>query len=316
MAPPRISVVIPTYNRASTLKRAIQSVLSQSFNDLELLVVDDASTDTTADVVKKFSDPRLRYLPSQERLGVSRARNIGIQNARGELVAFQDSDDEWRVEKLERQVNAYDAGGPDVALVVCGDLVTNQYSMSYLGVASEDAVVDVSAMAVLRMPPCPCWLANRSALLEAGAFDEQINCFEDWELSLRLLPRGRILMVNEPLVLRQKTPGSLFSQERNYIHNLDRILDRHQQLLKKHPTIWAHYCNLIGQTECQYGSCSVGRAWFRKALIAYPLAPRSWINLACSLFGSAFFRTYVSVARWWRGRYAAPVRPDLYTGTS
>lgn len=314
MAHPRVSVVIPTYNRASTLKRAIQSVLSQSFTDLELLVVDDASTDATADVIKNFSDPRLRYLPSRERLGVSRARNLGINNAQGELVAFQDSDDEWRVEKLARQVSAYDAGGSDIVLVVCGDLVMNQYSMSYLGVASDDAVVDVTAMTVLRIPPCPCWMASKSALIKTGGFDDQLNCFEDWELSLRLSEHGRVLMVNEPYTLRQKTPNSLFSTEKNYIPNLKRILGRHQQRLRQHPVAWTQYCNLLGQTECQYGSCREGRSWFWQALAARPLALRTWANIGFSLLGSAMFRSYVRASRWWRGRFSAPVRPALYTG--
>ncbi|MGH8540326.1 MAG: glycosyltransferase family 2 protein [Stenotrophobium sp.] len=314
MTLPRVSVVLPTYNRAKTLARAVQSVLAQSYTSLELIVVDDCSTDTTPEVVASFRDPRVRYLPSRERLGVSRARNLGIDNARGDLIAFQDSDDEWRVEKLAKQVQAFEESAPDVAVVVCGDLFVNYYEMSYLGINSEDAIVDVTEMAVLRLPPAPCWLVSKKELARTGGFDEAIYCYEDWELALRLTEHGRILMVNEPLTLRQRTPNSLAATEINFIPNLKRILDLHGERVRSHPIAWAMYCNVIGQTECQYGSAIEGRAWFRKALSARPLAPRTWINLLCSYLGRRFFSAYVRAARVWRGRFAPSVRPTLYTG--
>ncbi|MGH8461590.1 MAG: glycosyltransferase family 2 protein [Stenotrophobium sp.] len=314
MSAPKVSVVLPTYNRADTLGRAIQSVLAQSYADLELIVVDDASTDATPQVVAGFRDPRVRYLPSRERLGVSRARNLGIGNSSGELIAFQDSDDEWRVEKLAKQVQVFAAHPSGVSLVLCGDLFVNCYPLSFTGVDSAEAVVDVTEMTVLRLPPAPCWLVPRERLIQAGCFDVQINCYEDWELALRLSESGRILMVNEPLTLRQRTPNSLASTEQNFIPNLKRILDRHGERLRAHPVAWVMYCNVIGQTECQYGSAREGRIWFRKALAAKPLAVRTWANLACSWFGRRVFSTYVRVARDWRSRYSAQVRPPLYRG--
>src|SRR6266540_1479939 len=89
---PSVSVVIPTYNRASLLREAIDSVLNQTFNDLELIIVDDGSTDNTEEVVHSFTDHRLMYLKQQNE-GASSARNAGIQAATGEFIAFLDSDD-------------------------------------------------------------------------------------------------------------------------------------------------------------------------------------------------------------------------------
>lgn len=292
----------------------MRGVLSQSFIDLELIVVDDASTDNTSEVVSSFNDARVRYLPSQERLGVSRARNLGIKNALGTYVAFQDSDDEWRVEKLEKQIVAFQQGGADVVLVACGDIVLNHYPMSYLGVDRDDAVVDITAMSSLRMPPAPCWMATKEALFKTGGFNEQLNCFEDWELSLRMSTLGRMLMVNEPYTLRHRTPNSLFSTEKNYIPNLKYILAQHQERLRKHSSAWAYYCNLIGQTECQYGSCPEGRRWFVQAFSAQPYSLRTWTNLIFSWLGTGSFKIYVALARRAKSRYAAPVRPALYTG--
>lgn len=317
MTHPRVSVVIPTYNRAKTLARAIQSVLAQSFSDLELIVVDDLSTDQTSEVVASFTDPRVRYLPSKERLGVSRARNLGVSHARGDLIAFQDSDDEWRVEKLAKQVQCFDTSGPDVVLVLCGDLFVNCYEMSYLGIASDDSIVDVTEMAVLRLPPAPCWLVSKSALDKTGGFDDQIYCYEDWELAMRLTERqGRIKLVNEPLTLRQRTPNSLAATEQNFIPNLKRILRLHEQRVRSHPIAWAMYCNVLGQTECQYGSPLEGRKWFRQALTARPTSVRTWTNLVLSFLGRGVFSSYVRSARYLRSRFSTQVRPALYTGRS
>ena len=100
-----ISVVLPTYNRARCLSRSINSVLNQTFSNLELIIVDDGSTDNTRELVESFSDPRIRYI-YQENAGACAARNHGINEALGTYIAFQDSDDEWRKDKLEIQLNA------------------------------------------------------------------------------------------------------------------------------------------------------------------------------------------------------------------
>lgn len=306
-----ISVVLPTRNRADTLARAIHSVLAQSYGNLELIVVDDASEDRTPELLAGIADRRLKVLRNPQRLGVSGARNRGVAEARGSWIAFQDSDDEWRLDKLAQQRAA---AAQDVVLVLCGDFVVNDPGMSYLGVDRPEAVLDVTSHVVSRIPGAPCWLARRAAILEAGGFDTAMNCFEDWELALRLSQRGRVMMVNEPLAIRQRTPGSLFSTEQNFIPNLRHIFARHGERLRQHPAIWSFYCNLLGQTLCQFDACREGRAWFVTALRASPRSPRSWANLLMSCAGSAVFRRYTMLARRMRARYAASQRPALYTG--
>lgn len=98
-----ISVVIPTYNRAQTIRMAVDSVLNQTYRDIELIIVDDASTDGTQDVVTQIADDRIRYLRLEQRSGACNARNIGALSARGEFISFQDSDDKWHLDKLEKQ---------------------------------------------------------------------------------------------------------------------------------------------------------------------------------------------------------------------
>ena len=98
-----ISVIIPTYNRAGTLLAAAQSVLQQTYRDIELIIVDDGSTDDTSKVVSALQDGRVRYIPLGKNCGACAARNRGIDEAKGEYIAFQDSDDLWHSDKLERE---------------------------------------------------------------------------------------------------------------------------------------------------------------------------------------------------------------------
>jgi glycosyltransferase involved in cell wall biosynthesis len=113
-----VSVILPTFNRADTLSRSIGSVLEQQHKNLELIVVDDGSTDRTRELVADIRDPRIRYIRHDRNRGQSAARNMGISIARAELIAFQDSDDRWAQEKLARQlpVLLYD---PELAGVYC-----------------------------------------------------------------------------------------------------------------------------------------------------------------------------------------------------
>ena len=109
-----VSIIIPTYNREKTLPDSIRSVLAQTYPDFELIIADDCSTDHTADVVQAIGDPRIRYICLEKNQGACAARNAGIKIAKGELIAFQDSDDTWYPQKLERLLAVMEETGADV----------------------------------------------------------------------------------------------------------------------------------------------------------------------------------------------------------
>lgn len=300
MSRPQVSVVLPTFNREQTVGRAIHSVLGQSFTDLELLVVDDGSTDATAARVSEFADHRLRYIRLPQNAGVSAARNAGAAQARGEWLAFQDSDDEWHLDKLQQQLACAEH---DIGLILCGDRVINNPTASYPLRPLPAPCVDIGPDLYRCIPPAPCFLLRRELFNSSGGFDERLNCFEDWELALRIAPSTRIVMLHRALVFRERTPGSLFSQEVNYAWNLQIILDRHAQALQKHPQAWAYYQNLLGQQLCQSGRASQGRAHFARAWRANPVSPRAWMNWLASWMGARIFCGYVQFARWLKRGY-------------
>jgi glycosyltransferase involved in cell wall biosynthesis len=116
-------VVLPTFNRLYCLPRAVESVLRQTFTDIELIVVDDGSSDGTMDYLRTVSDPRLRVLRHEVNKHGAAARNTGIAAARAPWIAFQDSDDEWLVTMLERQVARVAEAGPEYGASYCGKIV-------------------------------------------------------------------------------------------------------------------------------------------------------------------------------------------------
>ena len=114
---PTVSIIIPTYNREQLLGRAIKSVLAQTYQDFELIIVDDGSTDNTERLVKSFNSEKTRYIRHRKNKGPAAARNTGIRSAKGDYIAFQDSDDEWMPEKLEKQMRAFTTAPPEVGVV-------------------------------------------------------------------------------------------------------------------------------------------------------------------------------------------------------
>jgi glycosyltransferase involved in cell wall biosynthesis len=201
---PRVSVVIPTYNRAAIVVRAIESVLRQTFRDLELIVVDDCSADGTADAVAQIGDPRVQYVRLAKNGGQWHAENIGIARARGEWVAFVDSDDEWLPHKLEKQLARVDQEpDPRVSAVYCRAQVHDQDGLRPVreGLAPEGDVTASLLAGGQTMTPT-VYMVKRSALLEVGGFDESLAGAQDWDLWLRLaLAAHRFAVVQEPLVI-------------------------------------------------------------------------------------------------------------------
>jgi hypothetical protein len=220
-----VSVVIPTYNRAHSVIDAVVSVLSQTYEDLELIVVDDGSTDDTAERIAAVRDPRLSFVLANH-AGVSAARNLGVKQTSGELVAFLDSDDLWRRDKLAHEVALLRAR-PEVDLVFSdlekrhGDRVYPSF-MRETGVFSrrlrnggypEGVVLGMREMYLCLLEEVPikpsALVLRRAAFERVGGFDEHWTSSEDWELLLRLSRTHRFAYVDLPLTVLFISPDSL-----------------------------------------------------------------------------------------------------------
>ena len=188
-AKPRVSVVIPVHNREGTISRAVDSVLTQSWRDLELIVVNDGSTDATMAIVESVSDTRLRLLRHDRNRGAAAARNTGIEAAAGAYVAFLDSDDCWFSDKLEIQIAAMEEAPPKIA-ATCTGYVTHRLGSGRRTFRIPDAPEGwfKAILDVCKVHPSTL-IVRRYAIECVGLQDPSLKCLEDWEWLLRFLER-------------------------------------------------------------------------------------------------------------------------------
>ncbi len=214
VSPPAVSAVIPTWNRADLVVRAVRSALGQQMADLEVIVVDDGSTDHTRAAVEAMGDPRVTVLALPRRVGSGAARNHGIRAARAELVAFLDSDDEWRPTALAAMRARLDGAGDQRATVVyCRLEVRDERSGRTVPPGPDDLAApegDVLDHLLAGWQPrsASAVAVRRAALLEAGGFDESLPAWVDMDLWLRLARAGhRFVAVPEPLGVKHEHAG-------------------------------------------------------------------------------------------------------------
>ncbi|MEO7100873.1 MAG: glycosyltransferase family A protein [Luteolibacter sp.] len=206
-----VSVIIPTYNRCATIVAAVESVLAQSYRDIEVIIVDDGSTDSTTDILADYSD-RISII-RQENSGPSAARNRGVLESSGGIIAFLDSDDSWMPDKIARQVDLMESVGESMCCCVCNAAV--------IGISGEDAgnTFDVAGLKMdcergeLMNPPevlatrfilfNQVVAIRRDAFVEVGGFNRSLRLLEDYELALKLATVGKWGLIREPMVMKR-----------------------------------------------------------------------------------------------------------------
>ncbi|MFC7157372.1 glycosyltransferase family 2 protein [Halomarina halobia] len=272
-----MSVVLPTYNRAAVIGRAVDSVFGQTHDPLELIVVDGGSTDHTDAVLRAVGDDRLRVVRRPSPAGPSVARNVGIRAAEGRLVAFIDADDRWRPEKLRRQVVALDREGASVSL-------TRVEKSSGEPRTRSGQSGDVrEAIRHLALPTyTSTLLARRSALVAVDGFDESIGCFEDWELCLRLARERTFAFVDEPLVVKGTDGGNISAEPDRLARAFERIDRRHDLTADAR----ARFLADVGITHCEARRVGDGLPYLFRSLRLDPARPKVALALALALTGA------------------------------
>jgi glycosyltransferase involved in cell wall biosynthesis len=238
------SVILPTYNRAKTLPRAIDSVLSQTFIDFELIIVDDGSTDTTADILRQYEGHEKVHLFSQANAGCASARNLGLLNSRGRYLAFQDSDDEWLPTRLEEAVKAFENTGPDVG-VVYGDMIRVAADQTCTTWKSPEVVkgilIDEDRLdyQVAGIGMCSS-VIKRECFDKVGPFDQAMPRFSDLEFFIRASEHFEFLYHPTPLVKYYAGPGISTNIE-------DQVIARRYLIEKYNARLSEHKPHMVGQ---------------------------------------------------------------------
>ncbi len=295
---PKVSIIIPTYNRALMIREAVESVLSQSFKDFEVIVVDDGSTDNTEEVLKPVSN-RIRYI-KQGNQGNAAARNTGIKAASGEIIAFNDSDDLWFPEKLERQVGYLDEH-PEVDMV-CGngiffgdpELEGKKVIPDKRAVSLERDGVSLKAIFMKSSIRTPTIVARRHVVEDLQGFDPAFKVCVDLDFAFRVLAeKYKVAFINEPLFKLRKHSGHIGGDsERRTLYNIKAI----EKLFMEYPEVK----DIIGQDNINkrlaYRYFRLGGIYkkkkkkdealnaFKSALSYRPFYPSVWFQyLLCRL---------------------------------
>jgi glycosyltransferase involved in cell wall biosynthesis len=233
---PTVSVVLATYNYAQFLPESVRSVLDQTFGDLELIVVDDGSTDDTAVVLERFGhEPRLTCMQHAQRRGPAAAFNRGLIQARGLYLALQAADDAWLPTKLARQVEILDAQ-PEVGLVYTDTLIVDADGVPLRRHFEKPPVSPavgwvLPQLLLSNFVPAPSVLFRADALGRVGLHDERLEVCEDWDLWLRFAERFPFAFVDEPLVRVRRHARNTHLHRLPMVRDSLRVLERFPEVV-------------------------------------------------------------------------------------
>ena len=247
---PQVSVIIPTYNREKIIKRSIMSVLNQTLTDVELIIVDDGSTDNTEDEVKSINDSRIRYV-KQKNQGACVARNRGIDEAVGEYIAFQDSDDEWYPDKLEKQLACSIKNNADIVFAqveVGGQIFPKEFYPQY----EYDAFLPKDAIFTYGMVTTPVVFC-KSEVLKKNKFDVTLPRRQDFELALRIAEQYKVFCMDEILMNQYVQDDSITSNPQKLIDAVNIIFEKYEDLYKIHPEYKISLLNDLVHAHAQQG---------------------------------------------------------------
>lgn len=227
-----VSVVIPCYNRKDRLLACLSSVLSQSYDRLEVIVVDDGSTDNVQELFTNIADPRLRFLRYEKNQGACYARNYGAERVRGEYIAFQDSDDIWYPDKIERQLAFLKKSGADMCF--CGmDRVSAAGSGYYFpvhGFSPENALEQFLSENRAGTQT----MLMRRHVWESLRFDESFRRYQDWDFSIRAAKDFALAYLPEALVDSAVGQDSISAAVKSY-PALVHLYEKHENLYRLYP---------------------------------------------------------------------------------
>lgn len=313
MTPPMVSVIVPTYQRANSVVKAVSSILEQEFKDLEVIVVDDHSSDTTRDIIQNLqnNDSRIKYLYLEKNGGPGGARNAGVAAARGEFIAFLDSDDEWKPGKLGKQVEFLQANPEiDVVFTDCTNSSIIRNTSNKLSFENGEFLRNLQLIPFPEYPDFYCLngpvreelfrkffilissaVVRRSALTQVGGFNPNRRGAEDVDFFVRLSVWSKIAFWNEEKVIRYQSETGISTVSEKWLNELlafyemclksDDYLDLHHQTKRN---LHSTFLGLMSFYGLQNHPDKVLSAYRRS--LKYGFSPKLLLYLPVSLAGS------------------------------
>jgi glycosyltransferase involved in cell wall biosynthesis len=286
----RVSVVIPTYNRAHLLVRAVRSVLSQTFADLEVLIVDDASAGDVSEALMRIRDRRVRYWRHDINRGVAAARNAAMSHASGEYIAFLDDDDEWLPDKLMIQLDRLRRASPGLGLLGSGhyavgsdrigQFVPRLRGRVFERLLTEGVFAHTSTI-----------VARATCFESVGMFDESFPYGEDFDMWLRIARRYDVDFVPSLLVRQHAGTDGLSANYQAIVCGVEAHLGKYRDFFERNPAVFNARLQRLATSYCFAGDTKQGRHVLYRAMAQRPLALKNYAWAALALCGPQTFRS-------------------------
>ena len=248
-----VSVIIPTYNREKTILRAVSSVLNQTYGDLELIVVDDCSTDKTEEIVKSIEDSRVIFVKLEKNSGACVARNTGIAMARGEYIAFQDSDDEWLSNKLEKQLEYLNKTGADVTFHKVRQHFPDSDELNYFPHKEESGFVSHLEISNISLVTTQS-IVGKKEVFGHYLFDPAVKKMQDYDWAVRASKEYKFYYISEILVEQYHQNESLSAQGYEVVIRMRQyFLEKYKEEMADNPAFELFHLRAIAQCKTLIG---------------------------------------------------------------
>lgn len=231
-----ISVIIPTYNRSHTIKKCLDSVFNQTYKVNEIIVVDDCSTDNTIDILNSYED-QITVLQTEINSGAQVARNKGIKAANSNWIAFLDSDDEWLLDKIEKQISELQNSNFNYFTLVHGNCIVNNFAKKNKYIWTLDQIEGDNVYDQLLSKSgtlFPSIMTSKVALEKIGYLDESVISYQEWDTAIRLSKFCRFIHIQEPLFIYNIHDNSISRSSVNNINGYYFIIRKFKKEIKKY----------------------------------------------------------------------------------
>lgn len=230
MNKPLVSVIIPTYNREDVILRAVESVKNQTYKNIEIIIIDDCSSDNTYEVIKSELNSNIRYYKNEKNQGGAGSRNVGASKANGEIFAFLDSDDEWYDYKIEEQMKMFN---DNIDLVYSGYVIINEQTKEETRFNNDGEITLKKILSNNCIGTTSSICIKKDRFLEIGGFDKSLTSCQDWDLYIRAFKDNNFSMVTKACVKYYYHNNSITGNYLNVINGHKKVFDKIEQLMNE-----------------------------------------------------------------------------------
>jgi len=276
--------VLPTYNRAYILKRAVDSILNQTFKDFELIIVDDGSTDNTKALIDSFSDSRIKYVKHDKNKGLAASRNTGIISAQGAFIANQDSDDIWFSEKLEKELAVFESAPSDIGIVYSrlkkhfNDNRVEFYPHDKQSPKEGNLHKTLLKRNFITMQ---CALIKKECFKDE-MFDESLPALQDWDLWIRISKKWKFKYVPYIGCEAFVSPDSITKKRKVRAQARKTIFYKHKKDFEKYSDVFAKLAYMIATSELRWGDRKLAKEYLYEAWQKQPFNIRYLLKFLSS----------------------------------